>query len=48
MTYDVVDRGVEHIGKVVLTFTCRARVELVDNHPLNKVVELHRALTFFR
>jgi hypothetical protein len=48
MTYDVVDRGVEHIGKVVLALTGRTRSELVDDHPLDKVVEFHGDPTFLR
>jgi len=43
MAHHIIDRGIEHEGEVVLPLAGRPRAQLVDNHPLDEVVEFQRA-----
>lgn len=48
MADHVVDRGIQGVRIVVLADAGRARLQLVDDHPLNEIVDRQRAHAFHR
>ncbi|MND57436.1 hypothetical protein D3C80_485650 [compost metagenome] len=46
VTDHFVNRGIEHIGKTVLSFCRRARFQLINDKGFGAVVNLHRGDTF--
>jgi hypothetical protein len=46
VAHDIIDGSVQYVFEAILTLARGARVEVVDDHPFNEVIDGERAAAF--